>query len=83
MTTAKKRKHSSKAKPPLSHSILAVSNRRLTVCGCKRIEKYSSEEILLLLRECRSRISGEMLTLGFSCGDELEIRGLIASISFE
>ena len=79
----RRRRVESEEKAPLYHSVMAVSSRALTVCGCKRIEAYSQNEVRLLLREMRLEVTGEGLTLTTGCGERLEIRGLIRTLAFD
>lgn len=61
-------------------SVTLISDRSVTACGCKRIEKYTSGEIILELCDTVLRISGENMTLNIFCGDEIEIRGKISNV---
>lgn len=61
-------------------SVTLISDRSVTACGCKHIEKYTSNEILLRLCDTALRISGENMTLNIFCGDEIEIRGRISNV---
>ena len=82
MTVKRRRRVHAEGRVPIYHSVLAVSNRVLNVCGCKKIESYSPAEIRLELREMRLTVSGEGLALGTGCGDMLEIRGKVESVDF-
>lgn len=67
----------------LLESITAVSDRAVTVSGCKKIERYTRQEIRLRLCDVTLCVTGNGLTLNTFCRDELEIKGVICGITFE
>ncbi len=67
----------------LLKSVTAVSDRAVTVSGCKKIERYTGEEIRLRLCDVFLNVTGSGMTLSVFCRDEIEITGEITSISFD
>ena len=63
-------------------SVMVISNRSLSVSGCRRISEYSSGRVRLVLKELDLVVEGAALTIHTYCGDEIEIRGQIDAVYF-
>ena len=55
----------------------------VTVCGCRGILVYTSERIVLSLRDCRLRLSGEGLTCASYRDATVRIEGQMSEIAWE
>lgn len=54
----------------------------MTVGGCRKIEKYSDEEIILRLSDCSAAIRGKKLSCVAYFADTVGINGYINSVIF-
>jgi hypothetical protein len=55
----------------------------ILLCGCKKIESYSAEEVLISSDACRVCIKGCKLSICFTGNCKLMLRGIISSIEFK
>ena len=60
-----------------------ISNKEVTLDGCKGILVYENDEIRLRLKKGVVCIHGEELTLKTFFGSYISVRGNILSVSFE
>ena len=63
-------------------SVMAVSDRRVTVCGCRRVETYTAQTVRLALCDLRLEIEGEELSVSAYCGEDIEVSGSVRQIRF-
>ena len=66
----------------VNRSVSAISNRSVTVSGCRRIDEYSSCRIRLTLVDIVLTVTGRGLTVNTYCGEDMEIKGWISSVGF-
>lgn len=60
-----------------------IDRRELLIGGCKRIESYSTCEILLATRCCKVRVRGAELSIAFTENRKILLSGKVCSIEFE
>ncbi len=58
------------------------SNKKITLCGCKGVGKYSENEIQVKLTDLTVKVTGEKLLLSTYVSGEIVITGEIENISY-
>ena len=60
-----------------------TSNKKVVLCGCMGVIKYTDTEIILSLTDAQTCITGENLLLSTFFGGEISVTGEIETLSIK
>lgn len=58
-----------------------IGNREIKFCGCKGVDKYALDEIILNMTDMRIGIRGDVLMLSTFRNGEISVTGAIESVN--
>lgn len=64
-------------------TIECIERYELLLCGCKKIEAYSTDQALISTHSCKVAVNGAKLRIAFTGDGKILISGIISSIEFK